>query len=134
VSCGVRDPDVDSGGNTGSEFVDADLCLAEDNCHGGAGLGDACGGSSANDGLLSPCSCACIILLRSFWDILPVKEPEVFGSVALADKPIESVDVRDEDACSMTSLMLSFVEGNGVVPQGLPGFFGEGIASADALW
>lgn len=64
-----------------------------------------------------------------------MKDPEVFGSVVvLADNPMESVDVRDDEACSMTSLMLSLVSGKGVAPQGRPGSFGEGIASADALW
>lgn len=135
VSCGIRDLDADSGGKTGSVFdLDADFCFDDNSDHGEAGLGDACVDSGANNGLLSPCSCACIILLRSFWDILPANDPEIFGSVVLADRPIESVEVRDEDACSMTSLILSFVEGKGVMPQGLPGVFGEGIAPADVLW
>lgn len=63
-----------------------------------------------------------------------MKDPEGFGSaVAFADRPMESVEVRDDEACSMTSLMLSFDEGRGVAPQGLPGSFGKGIASAEAL-
>lgn len=61
-----------------------------------------------------------------------MKDPEVFDSVVdFADKPMESVDVRDNEACSMTSLILSFDEGKGVEPQGLPGSCGE---STEALW
>lgn len=66
VSWGVRAIEADSGVSIDSEFVrDVALCLAADICHGEAGLGDA-GAGSGDSGLLSPCRCVCIILLRSF--------------------------------------------------------------------